>query len=133
MTTIPDLLVGDDTLELGLEPLHGIITGHAVLHANNALLVLAASDTIARASQHDVEVHAVNAGRRVVLQTQIDVLINAEAEVAGGREVLSLQLVLLHLQTQVQDLLGALTTDSDVCGDLFIAADREGAHGVTSW
>ena len=43
---------------------------------------LALEHTVARALEHDVEVHTVDAGRRVVLDAEIDVLLDAEAEVA---------------------------------------------------
>ena len=48
---------------------------------------------------------------RVVLETQIDVLGNTETEAASGREVLLLQLVLLHLKGAVQDLVGLEAAD----------------------
>ena len=73
----------------------------------------------------------VNADGRVVLQAQVDVLIDAEAEVAGRGEVAVLELELLHGQTLLQDLLGLLTADGDVAGDLLVTADGEGAHGQT--
>ena len=88
-----------------------------MLHADSALLALAVSNAVARAGQHDVKVHAVDTSRRVVLQAEIDVLINAKAKVAGRREILGLQLVLANLGTQLEDLLGALATNGDVGGD----------------
>lgn len=36
------------------------------------------------ASQHDVEVQTVNTDRRIVLDTQVDVLLDTESEVAAG-------------------------------------------------
>jgi hypothetical protein len=48
---------------------------------------------------------------RVVLKAQIDVLSDTETEAAGGREVLLLQLVLLHLEGTVKDLVGLEATD----------------------
>jgi hypothetical protein len=47
----------------------------------------------------------------VILQAQIDVLSDTEAEAAGGGEVLLLELVLLDLQGAVQDLVGLEATD----------------------
>ena len=51
-------LVGDDTLELGLEPLHGVALGHAVLLAHAGQLLPALGDAVAWPLQDDVEVHA---------------------------------------------------------------------------
>lgn len=48
---------------------------------------------------------------RVVLKAQIDVLGDTETEAAGGREVLLLQLVLLHLQGAIKDLVGLEAAD----------------------
>jgi len=60
--------------------------------------VLAARHAEARAPEDDVEVHAEDAGGGVVLDTEIDVLGDAEAEVAELGEVALLELVLLDLQ-----------------------------------
>jgi hypothetical protein len=79
----------------------------------------------------DVEVHAVNADRRVVLDAQVDVLGDTETEVAGGGEVALAELVLLDLEATLKNLLGLSTTDGDVDGDLLVTADTEGTDGVT--
>jgi hypothetical protein len=44
--------------------------------------MLAFLNTGARTREHDVEVHAVDARRGVELHAQVDVLLDAEAEVA---------------------------------------------------
>lgn len=48
---------------------------------------------------------------RVVLKAQIDVLGDTETEAAGGGEVLLLQLVLLHLEGAIKDLVGLEAAD----------------------
>jgi len=48
--------------------------------------------------EHHVEVHAVDSDRGVVLDAQVDVLLDSEAEVAGVREVLAVELILLDLK-----------------------------------
>ena len=58
------------------------------------------SDVHAGASQNDVEVHSVDTDGGVVLDAQIDVLLDAEAEVAVGGEVLTTELVLTDLQNK---------------------------------
>lgn len=47
---------------------------------------------------HHVEVQSVDADAGVVLDAQIDVLLNTEAEVSGIGEVVLSQLVLTHLE-----------------------------------
>jgi len=118
--------------ELGLEPVLGILLGDEVLVADTAGSTLLAGHTVSRAGQHNVEVHAINANARVILDAQIDVLIDTKAEVTRLGEVAILQLELLDGQTLLQDLLGLLATNSDVGSDLLISADTEGTHGQTS-
>lgn len=77
-----------------------------------------------------VEVHAVDTDAGVVLDTQIDVLGDTEAEVAGLGEVALPQLILLDLQATLQNLLGLGATDGDVNGDLLVTTDTEGTDGV---
>lgn len=79
-----------------------------------------------------VEVHAVDTNRRVVLDSQIDVLGDTEAEVAGLGEVALAQLVLLDLQATLQNLLGLGATDGDVDSDLLVTTDTECSDSVAS-
>ena len=65
--------------------------------ADAAAATLALRHAAARARQVHVEVHAVDAGRRVVLQPEVDVLADAEAERAVLAEVLLAELVLQDL------------------------------------
>lgn len=87
--------------------------------------------TLARAGHAGVEVHSVDTDSGVVLDAQIDVLADAEAEVARLREVALAQLVLLDLQATLQDLLGLGAADRDVHGDLLVTTDTEGSDGVS--
>lgn len=77
-----------------------------------------------------VEVHAVDTDRWVVLDAQIDVLRDTEAEVASLGEVALAELVLLDLETTLDNLLCLGATDGDVDGDLLVTADTEGTDGV---
>ncbi len=69
----------------------------AVGDAHTSTAAFLAGHAEAGAAEHHIEVHTVDTDGRVVLQTQVNVLLNAEAEVAGGREVALFQLVLVHL------------------------------------
>ena len=77
------LLCQDDTVVLLLEPLHGVFRCDQVLLADLRLAPPPLGDAEAAALHHHVEIHTVNARGRVVLQTQVDVLIDTETEVAG--------------------------------------------------
>jgi hypothetical protein len=138
-----------DTLEPVLEPLDGLGLVDLVAVADLALRTSALGDTLTRAgpannvslysqplaaidrhSHAAVEVHAVDTNRRVVLDAEIDVLRDTEAEVASLREVALPQLILLDLEAALENLLCLGSTDGDVHGDLLITADTECADGV---
>ena len=91
--------VEDDTVVLGLEPLHRLLLDQAVREPNSSDLLTPMSDIHASPAQDDVEVHAVDANRWIVLDAQVDVLLDAESEVAVVREVFPAQLVLANLKT----------------------------------
>jgi len=63
-------------------PLKGIFLGDLVLRADVRPTRLASGNTESLAAQNDVEIHTVDARVRVILDTEIDVLLNAEAEVS---------------------------------------------------
>ena len=120
----------DDTIEPLLEPAHRVLLPDTVLEANARLLLLPPRNTRTRAAHNDVEVHAEDTNRRVVAGTEIDVLLDAEAKVAGLGEVLALELVLLDLEATLENLLSLGPADSDVHGDLLVTTDTELADGV---
>jgi hypothetical protein len=63
-------------------------------------------------------------------RTEIDVLADAEAEVARRGEVLLPQLVLLHLQATLEDLLRLLAAHANVARDLLVPTNAELANSV---
>ena len=82
---------------LGAEPLHGVLLGDLVRSTDSGSASLLLGDTVAGATHHAVEVHTENTDGRIVLETEIDVLIDTETEVSGIREGLLPELVLLDL------------------------------------
>lgn len=98
--------LADNAVEAALEPLEGLLALDAVLEADAALHPAAAGDAVTGAGHADVEVHAVDTDRGVVLDAEIDVLADAEAEVAGLGEVALAELILLDLEATLDDLLG---------------------------
>lgn len=122
--------LSDNSIEALLEPLDGVVTGDAVGGTDAALRAAATDNTLTRAGHAAVEVHAVDTDTRVVLDAEIDVLRDTEAEVSGLAEVALAQLVLLDLEATLEDLLGLGATDSDVDSNLFVTADTEGTDGV---
>jgi len=141
----------DDALEPVLVPLDGLGVVDTVGSTNLGLRTAAARDTLTRAgpgevvstltspsryrSCHvhaDVKVHAVDTDRRIVLDTEINVLGDTETEVASLREVALAELVLLDLEATLENLLGLGATDSDVDGDLLVTTDTKGTDSVAS-
>jgi len=100
--------------------------------ANAATALLAAGNAGTSTAQVDEEIHTVDTGGGIVLDTKIDVLLDTETEAAGLGEVLVEKLVLLDLETLLEDLLGLLTANRHVTGDLFVTADGERTDGVAS-
>ena len=94
---------------------------------------LTLAHTATRTSQLHVEIHTEDTGVGIVLDTQIDVLLNTKTEVSRVGEVSLHQLVLLHLQTTLQNLQSLLTTNGGMHGDLLVTTDGEGTNGETGW
>ena len=80
-----------------------------------------------------VEVHAVDTNRRVVLDSQIDMLRDPESEIACVAEVLFSEFVLFDFQTTLEDLFGFGTADCDMYGNLLVTSDTEGSDSVSSF
>lgn len=125
------LVVEDDAVEPLLEPRLSFLLADLVADADGTTLDLALGDTSAGSSELNVEVHTVDTSAGVVLDTEINVLLDAKAKVAGVREVLTLKLVFLDLKTLLEDLLGLLAADGAVAGDLLIPTNVEASDGVS--
>ena len=123
----------DDTIELLLEPGHGVLLVHTVLGTNASLPLLSLGHTSTGTTHHNVEVHAENTDGGVVSGTEIDMFLDTEAKVSSLGEVLAPQLVFLHLQASLQDLLSLGSPDCDVDSDLLVTSDTESADGVASF
>lgn len=64
------------------EPELGVVLGYALELADGRPAGPAVCDSVAFAAEDDVEVHAENTSLSVVLNSEVDVLVNAKAEVA---------------------------------------------------
>ena len=100
------LLVKNDSVILGLEPLHGVLLGESVLESNTSSLATSVTNVHAGPAHDHVEVHTIDTDAWVILDAKINVLLDTETEVSIFREVLSSQLVLLDLQSSLENLLG---------------------------
>lgn len=121
----------NDALILLLEPSNSVFLGYLVLVADSSGSDLASGDSVSGSDQHNIEIHSENASGGIVFQAQINVLSNTETKATSTREVLLLQLILLHLQTTVKDLVGLEATNSHVNSDLLVSSDTESSDGVS--
>ena len=82
-----------------------------MLSAYPGLLFPPVSDPVTWTSQHDVEVHSVDTNAGIVLDSEIDMLVDSESEVALVRETSLPELVFLDLEASLEDLLCLGSTD----------------------
>ena len=94
------LSVQDDSIVLGLEPLHGLVLDQTVGESDGSNLSSPVSHVHTGASQDDVEVHTVDTNGRIVLDAQVDVLLDTESKVSVVRKVFAAQLVLANLRVK---------------------------------
>ena len=123
----------DNTIEPLLEPSNGILLLYSVLETNAGLLGSPLSHPPPRSPHHDVKVHTEDTNTGVVSGTKIDMFLDAESKVSGFREISLSELVLLNLETTLEDFLSLRATDGDMDGDLFVTTDAERSDGVSGF
>lgn len=89
-----------------------------------------ACNTLTRSGHAAVEVHSVDTNTRVVLDTEINVFADTEAEVSSLGEIALAEFVFLDLEATLDDFLSLGTSDSDMHGDLLVTTDTEGSDSV---
>jgi hypothetical protein len=99
-----------------------------VLGSNSAFASSSKSNSASRSLEHNIEIHAENTGKGVVLDAQINVFLNAKAEVSSIREVLLLQLSILDLKPSFKDFISLVSTDSDVNCNFLVTLDVEATN-----
>ena len=92
--------------------------------------MLTAGNAVAWALEDNIDVHTVDTDVSVVLKTKIDVLLDAETEVAAGGEAAGADFVIVNLKSLVEDIESLLATDGNVGGNLVVTADTELWNGT---
>ena len=92
--------------------------------------MLAAGNTVAWALEDNIDIHTVDTDISVVLKTKIDVLLDTEAEVAGGGEAAGADFVIVNLKSLVKDVKSLLAADGNESSDLVVTADAELWNGT---
>ena len=132
------LLGKEGALELLHIPVLSFLLSNTLLWTDGGLAVLTAGNAVAWALENNIDIHTVDTDVSVVLKTKIDVLLDTEAEVAGGGEAAGADFVIVNLKSLVKDVKGLLTADGNVGSDLVVTADAElwdgtvgsGEHGL---
>ena len=126
------LLGVHNTIKGFLEPGNSVLFSKAVMNTDWLLGVFAASNTSARATKDNVEVHTMNTHGRIVFDAKIDVFLNTKAKVSVVRKVALLQFIFLHFKAAFQKLVRFRSSDGAVDGDFFVTTDGEGTDCVAS-
>ena len=116
-------LIQNNSIVCLLEPLHSFLPRNLVRVTNVAALSLSLAHTTSRTRQLHIEIHTENTCVRIILNTEIDMLLNTKAEVSRLREVSLHQLVFLHLQTALKDFKGLLASNRGMHRDLLITTN----------
>jgi len=70
----------DCTIVFSFEPLYGIFFGNSVLGSNRGFASSPQAHSASWALQNHVEIHAEDTSERVILHTQVDVLLDTKTE-----------------------------------------------------
>merc|ERR1719508_519924 len=127
------LLVEDDSVVLGLEPLHCVLLDEAVRTTHAVLAAPPLSNVLAGAAKHHVEVHAIDSNAGVVLYSQIDMFQYSKPKVSSVREIFPLEFIFFDLEASFQNLLGLRTSYCAVDSDLFIPSYSERSDSVSGF
>merc|ERR1719244_251612 len=123
----------DDSVVLGLEPLHSILLGQTVWETNLTNLLPSVSHVDTRSAQHYKEVHSVDTNARIVLDTKINMLLDSETKVSIVRKVFLPQLVLPNFEATLQDLFRLRSSHSAMDRNLLIPTDTKGTNCVAGF
>merc|ERR1719348_1140019 len=94
-----------------------------MLESNMSGLATSVTNIHAGSTHNHVEVHSID--------TNIDVLLDTESKVSVLGEVLPSQLVLLDLESSLEDLLSLGSSHGAVNGDLLISSDSKASDSVS--
>ena len=92
---------------------------------DSCLVPLPAGDSLAWSGENDDEVHTEDTDLWVVLDAEIDVLSDTEAEVALIGEAGLWEFIALNSQALLDDVDGLLATDGDLGCDVLTSTDAE--------
>jgi hypothetical protein len=98
ITILSLLLVHDDTIILGLEPLHGVLLHKSVWEANATRLLFSVPDVQTGTTEDNIKVHTIDTDTGIIFDSQVDVLLDTETEVTILAKILTTQLIFTDLK-----------------------------------
>ena len=113
----------DGSSHLLCEPLLSFIGTDLLEFAESVSGMLSSGDSLASSGQDNIEVHAENTSAHIIFDSEIDMLLNTESEVALIREIIFLELVLLNSQSFLKELFGLFATNCNMHCYLLISLD----------
>lgn len=125
------MFAGDVDLKLLSGEIDTVLLGDSVGGTNAGLVVLSLGNTVSWAAEDDEEVHTEDTDGWVILDAEIDVLSDTEAEVAVLGEAALWELVGLDTEGTLDDIDGLLATDGNLGRDVLTTADTEATDGQT--
>jgi hypothetical protein len=101
-----------------------------VLGSNSGFASPSESNSASGSLQNNIEIHAKDTSIWIILNAQVNMLSNAKAKASSVREIPLPEFSILHLQSSIQDLVGFVTSDGDMGGNLLIPLDAEASDSV---
>ena len=88
--------VVNGTVVFSSEPLHSFFFVDSMFSPDSGFASSSKTHSVSWSFQDDVEVHTEDTGVRIILNTEVDVFLNTEAEVSSVREVCFSQFSILN-------------------------------------
>ena len=129
---IDNVSVVDGTIELSSEPFHSLIFGDSMFGSNGGFTSSSKSNSAACSFQNDVEIHTEDTSEWIILNTQINVFLNTEAETSGVRKVYFSELSVLNFKSSFENFVGFVASDCNVSSHFFVSLDTETSDGESS-
>ena len=119
----------NNAVEALSEPSSSLLLANAVRGTHSRCLVLSLGCSESRSAHDGHHVHTKDTNTGIVFDTQVNVLIDTKAKVTSVGKVASSQLVLLDLETTLENLFCLGPTNGDMAGNLFVSSDTESSEG----
>jgi len=122
--------IEDKSIILLFEELSGFFFGDALSDADSVGASSSLRNSLSGFSEDDIEIHSKNTSVGIVLDTEVNMFLNTEAEIAGVGEVTFSKFEFFDFKSFFQDFFGLVSSDGHMQGDLFISLNSERTDGV---